>query len=365
MKKQFLLLTLLTLFLSRLPGQGHQPVFPELDGQDLFEAVSTAYRPTFVLSYGEARDILFGTIYKTNDSLRCIYTNWPVYLAPGADPTEAAFQNGAGINTEHAWPQTFGASVEPARANMHNLFPTRADVNGDRGNLPFGDSPDNLTDRWYYLNQEMTNPPATNRDAYSEYWQNTLFEPREVFKGNLARALMYFYTIYRPEATAAGGASFFNSQRGTLCQWHAQDPVDADEWRRTFLIAGYQDGKANPFVLDCTLAARVYCPELVGNECIVVSSTDNRQALPLAASISPNPARAQSQLAVESPAAGTLLVSYFDGQGRLVQAEQLDVMAGTTQLTVQWPYAGYWYCQLQLQAGGKRYERALSALVLP
>ena len=45
----------------------------------------------------------------------------------------------------------------------------------------------------------------------------------------------------------------------TLCEWHQQDPADYAEYIRTTLIAPYQDGKPNPFVLDCTLAERSYC----------------------------------------------------------------------------------------------------------
>ena len=75
--------------------------------------------------------------------------------------TTAAFQNGSGLNTEHAWPQTFGADALPARADMHHLYASRVNVNTDRGNLPFKDIPDNDTDRWYYLNQLLNNPPTS------------------------------------------------------------------------------------------------------------------------------------------------------------------------------------------------------------
>jgi len=240
-----LLASVLLLSFSPLQGQGHVPVFPELDGQDLLEAVQDNFTAASILSFSASRDSLFGRVYQEGDSLYCVYTDWSVYMPPGADPTQAAFQDGAGINTEHAWPRANGADLDPARADMHHLFPTRVDVNGDRGNLPFGEISDVLTDRWYYLDQQSSSVPASNRAAYSEYRQNVAFEPREAFKGNIARAMMYFYTIYRDEAVAAA-PEFFNQQRTTLCQWHAQDPVDAIEWERTYRIAGHQDDKPNP-----------------------------------------------------------------------------------------------------------------------
>jgi hypothetical protein len=360
--KIFLFLFCGALSLVSLRAQGHQAVFPALDGQDLFEAVSDGFTPASVLSYSAARDILFRDIDARNDTLYCVYTDWPVYLPPGQDPTDAAFQDGQGINTEHSWPQSFGAEQLPPRADMHHLFPARVNVNADRGNLPFGEVPDNLADRWYYLANEVTSPPATNRSAYSEYWQNVAFEPREAFKGNIARAMMYFYTIYRAQANA-NAPNFFNDQRETLCQWHANDPVDEQEWNRTFSIAMHQ-GSPNPFVLDCTLAARLYCPELLNNNC-VTTATENPDLLPLEASVFPNPARQNSQLRVVCPQAGDLQLRYFDSLGRLVQSEGFRVAAGTNELQLQLPQAGFWHCEIILQSTKEVYRQTIPIMVLP
>ncbi|MEY3053095.1 MAG: hypothetical protein RLY31_2880, partial [Bacteroidota bacterium] len=85
-------------------------------------------------------------------------------------------------------------------------------------------------------------------------------EPREDHKGNVARAMFYFYTMYREQADDAD-PDFFDLQRETLCQWHYADPVDSLEHARSLMIAAYQDGLANPFVLDCTTATRSYCSD--------------------------------------------------------------------------------------------------------
>ena len=346
-------------FTTTLSAQ--QPLFPTLTGNELLEAVQDAYTPASVLPFNESRDSLFGSVYKTNDSLYCVYTGWPVYLAPNEDPTQAAYQGGQGINTEHAWPQTFGAGIEPARADMHHLFPTRADVNGARGNLPFGDINDSQTDRWYFMNNELSNPPSNNRDSYSEYFQNIAFEPREDFKGNIARAMMYFYTIYRSRAEAEG-PNFFSAQRETFCDWHALDPVDELEWVRTFRIANFQDGKANPFILDCTLAERLYCPNLVVDNCFT-SATQQPGTLPLAASVAPNPLPdGHGQLKITCLAAGDLTVNYTDALGRRVQQEKLYIGAGEQQLSLQLPHSGMWFLDVQLDAGGERYSVVLKVM---
>ena len=149
---------------------------------------------------------------------------------------------------------------------MHHLFPTRVSTNSDRGSLKFGEVPDNSTSRWYYLANTLTSIPSTGIDNYSELLFNNSFEPREVSKGNVARAMFYFYTIYRAQANSQG-AGFFDSQRSTLCQWHIEDPIDEQEWTRTFQIASHQSDKPNPFVIDCTLAGRMYCPEILDQMC--------------------------------------------------------------------------------------------------
>ncbi|WP_375511274.1 endonuclease [uncultured Nostoc sp.] len=83
------------------------------------------------------------------------------------------------------------------------------------------------------------------------------FEPREKVKGDIARAIFYFYTIYRDQAERVD-LNYFQEQCDTLCKWNQQDPPDITEIERSHAIAKFQ-GNDNPFVLDVTLAERAYC----------------------------------------------------------------------------------------------------------
>lgn len=251
----------------------HTPIFSDLEGEDLMEAVVEGYKPTIVLTYGQARDTMFSKIDAVNDSLECVYTGMKLYLPPGEDPTQAVFFGGIdnGINTEHSYPQSKGAATGNARSDMHHLYPTRVKTNNDRGSLIFNESNDPQTFIWYLGTNEQSSTPANNIDAYSELG-SAGFEPRESMKGNIARSLMYFYTMYQAQADATD-PDFFESQRETLCDWHYLDPVDQVEWERSHKIAQWQEGKANPFVLDCSLAARLYCNE-VSPECMLVDVED-------------------------------------------------------------------------------------------
>lgn len=236
----------------------YDPVYANLTGEILRAKLAETYKPTVFLDYGVARDTLFSKVHAVHDTLYCVYTNLGIYIPPGTDPTQAVYLNGIanGINTEHVFPESKGASGV-AKSDMHNLFPSKNKVNSDRADKQFRNIPDQETKRWYHLAEELsTMPSATVRDNYSES-NNDFFEPRESVKGDLARAIFYFYTMYTENALTED-IHFFEDQMNVLCEWHNSDPVDAAEWHRNITIAKYQ-GNLNPFILDCSLVSRAYC----------------------------------------------------------------------------------------------------------
>ncbi len=276
----------LLLACTQLSAQGFESVFPGLNGAELIDSVASHYRPVTVLDYANSRDTLYGRILNIDDdSIRCIYSGHTLYLDPTQDPTQYIYLNGAsnGMNTEHAYPQSKGAADGNARSDMHHLYPARIPVNEARGDAPFTDIPDAQTTKWFMGTQTLTSIPATNINGYAEF-KTGAFEPREAVKGDLARSVFYFYTMYRAQANLAD-PNFFELQRPTLCQWAKQDPADSIELRKTWLIAPYQDGKPNPFVIDCTLASRCWCPGvppncLVGTEAPVVPAKGTLKVWP-------------------------------------------------------------------------------------
>jgi hypothetical protein len=281
------LLTSMFLFTGTLYGQSyHTSVFPDLQGQELLDSLVKNYKSFSLLPYSTCRDTLFANIDAKNDSLECIYTGMKRFIPAGVDPTDAVLLNGQpnGINTEHSYPQSKGASGY-ARSDMHILYPSRVKANSTRVNNPFGEIPDNETTDWFYLTLEMNSPPVSNRDAYSES-TNTKFEPRESAKGNLARSVFYFYSMYRFDAINAD-PGFFPSQVEDLCEWHFNDPVDREEWERTLEIEKYQKNK-NPFVLDCSLAARLYCQN-ISDACEVLTNINTEESDNSKVKFYPNP----------------------------------------------------------------------------
>ncbi|MCB0572698.1 MAG: endonuclease [Phaeodactylibacter sp.] len=326
----------------------HQPVFSDLEGDMLIQALQDNYSPAVVLPFSNSRDTLFSRVDAHNDSLTCVYSGYTIYLDPTQDPTQVAFAKG--INTEHTYPRAFGADQEPAMADMHHLFPTREDVNAARANLPFVEIPDAQTQTWYYQAQHMSGIPGSNIDQYSEFI-NTGFEPREDHKGNVARAMFYFYTIYRAESDAAD-PNFFWQQRETLCQWHALDPVDEREWARTWAIASYQDGKPNPFVLDCTLASRCYCEGII-DPCVPVAVHEPAAGRALELQAVPNPASGEALLYYYLPEAGQVQFQLFEASGRRLDQRVMGYQpAGVHSLPIQAMPARrpFLLCRLQLSS---------------
>ncbi len=254
----------------------YEPIFHNLSGEDLYNKLKIEFKPDTVIDYAFARDTMFLNIDAIDRQLSCIYTGLTLPIPIGSDPTQAVFLNGAsnGINTEHTYPLSLGTDNIDAESDMHHLFPSKVKTNADRGNLPFGESVDANTRRWYLRETELTSRPVISIDEYSELGVGA-FEPRESVKGDIARAMMYIYTIYRNEVRGVN-STFFENQLSTLCIWHSQDPVDEKEWKRNKAIAKYQ-GNENPFVLDCTLSSRLYCGNGVSSGCKLVDVKSNEE----------------------------------------------------------------------------------------
>jgi hypothetical protein len=228
-------------------------IFPGLDGAALQMALVDNYKPDFVLSSSGSKDSLYAVVENINGKVECVYTGYQVTLDLNEDPSQFVFAQN--LNQEHVFPRSQGVDNTPAEFDMHHLYPSRVDVNQDRGSLPFGESADNLTNKWFINTSTIGSIPSSNIDGYSELQENVTFEPREDRKGDIARAMFYVYVMYNDLIDQ----EYFESQAETLCDWHHMDPVDEREWNRNALVATFQDDKPNPFILDCTLASRLFC----------------------------------------------------------------------------------------------------------
>ena len=236
---------------------GSLPFGQDVIGEGLYEDelidfLQENYKTSTTLGYTNARDSLYLRIDRIDGQVKGVYTNYAVDLPnTGIDPSTHLYENG--INCEHIWPRSMYEGEEPMKSDMHALRPCKDNVNSARGNKAFNEVVDPEATTWYWQDSQTSNIPSSNIDEYSEN-HGTYFEPREDRKGDIARTMFYFYTMYSEEADD----DFFEVQKGVLQTWHDQDPADEDELNRTWAIAPYQQNKPNPFILDATLVGRAY-----------------------------------------------------------------------------------------------------------
>lgn len=254
----------------------HKDILPKMEGEALLQELVSQFKPSQVHSYSDARYFMFSEVYNQRDTVETIYAGLKRYLDPRENDPIQYFLTGdqnIQIDTEHSYPRSKGADRNTdAGSDLHHLFPSRKLINSSRGNLPFGEVVDSETETWYQFSQMQSGIPVSNIDDFSELGPDR-FEPRENQKGNIARAMFYFYSIYRSQADAAD-PQFFQVMKDDLCDWHYADPVDSLEWERSKMIGTFQGQEANPFVLDCSLAARLYCDE-ISDACAFLTSLES------------------------------------------------------------------------------------------
>ena len=309
MKKIQLVIILVLAFFS-LKIEAQTPIDSTFSGIALITQLRTNYTPSQTLGYNNARDVMYSIIDNDgNNGVHGIYTDFTVFWTPGTDPSTDVYQGGSGINAEHIYPQSMGASSEPAKSDLHNLRPSRALVNSTRGNLKFGESIDSNTDKWFKDATVQTTMPSTDIDDWSEVDNSNLFEPRELVKGDIARIVFYFYTIY-PNADA----TFFNSMLPTLYDWHYADPVDAWELERNNRVKQEQ-GNDNPYILDSTLARRAFYPQYT----VTATSQIDHQSKAVSINIYPNPFSNQLDFSVPVNA-----VTILNTSGKIILQRQTE-----------------------------------------
>ncbi|MDD3877451.1 MAG: endonuclease [Bacteroidales bacterium] len=253
------LVRILLLFsiLFTLNAKGQQTViYPGLSGSVLRDSLAANYKTQFVFLYDTARDSLFGKVFYREGLVECQYTGDTIRIDLSDTISPRTQADAKGFNTEHSYPQSKGAMSGNANSDLFHLFPIRSDVNSSRNNLPYMDIPDSLVSRWWRHNYSQTTIPDTLKEEYSKRATNG-FEVRDIRKGDIARAVFYFYTMYKSEADNAD-PFFFNSQIKYLRRWHNFDKPDSSEYLRNDITANLQTGIVNPFILDTTLVNRAY-----------------------------------------------------------------------------------------------------------
>lgn len=192
---------------------------------DLKNALNSLVINHTSLGYNTGRDRMYENIDKQpGDTIECVYTGIRIQAA-----TRTIAQN-QGFDTEHTWPQGTFSQAEPMRSDIFHLYPTNSSANNTRGNYPFGKVVSGI------------NWTVGGSKRGLDYRNVTVFEPRDVHKGDVARSMLYFIIRYQNYQNYMDTV-----QENVLKSWNTFDTVSVSEAARNTKIAQYQ-GKRNPLI---------------------------------------------------------------------------------------------------------------------
>lgn len=208
----------------------NQPLQSDLG--DLQQDLST--RSSRINDYKTARPLLWSKVYPTGGKT--------LYCRERFDS-----QQRRGFNVEHVFPMSWATNglkcgkrkqcraksqrFNRIEADLHNLFPARADVNQDRSSYRFG--------------EVSGEPRAYGRSCDFEVsTRQRVAEPANEVRGDVARAMFYMADRYKDD-----GLILFKKQAELLERWHSLDPPNAEERRRNEIIEMLQ-GNRNQFIDD-------------------------------------------------------------------------------------------------------------------
>lgn len=188
---------------------------------------------------------------------------------PGVDQCGSTYtKEGDCYNREHLIPQSSFNQGVPMRNDPFHVWPVDAFVNGQRQRYGFGVV---KSANWTSLNGSKVG--FNNNSGYSQGYAGIVFEPIDEFKGDIARAHLYFATRYEGNGIQNYNYVMFNGTKDQvftntflriMLTWHQMDPVSPREIAINETIYEYQ-GNRNPFIDHPEWAMKIW-EGVLGNE---------------------------------------------------------------------------------------------------
>lgn len=266
-RNKYFLFTVFSLFcfflFTDLSGQiptGYYNSTNGLTGTALQQALHDIIDNHTVVSYSSLWTWFKQTDKKSNGKVWDMYSDMP----GGTPPYEYTFvtnqcgsynSEGDCYNREHSWPSSWFNDQSPMYSDIFHLVPTDGYVNNQRGNYPFGEVG---TANWTSMNG------SRRGNCVSPGYTGTVFEPRDDFKGDFARAYFYMETRYYtedngwPGSPMASGSQLLPWAQTAMLLWHLQDPVSAKEIARNDSIYKNVQHNRNPFIDHPEYAGQIW-----------------------------------------------------------------------------------------------------------
>ena len=220
-----------------------------LTGEELQLALHEIIDDHSELSYSALWTAFQSTDKKGDGSVWDMYSDIPGSTPPYvytfvSDQCGNYSGEGSCYNREHSFPKSWFDNASPMYTDLFHLYPTDGYVNGQRSNLPYGET-ENAS--WTSQNGSKVGPCSAN--GYS----GMIFEPIDTYKGDLARTYFYMSTRYYGEDAGWPGSPMVDGSqlepwaKEMLFQWHEEDPVSEKEISRNDEVYALQ-GNRNPFI---------------------------------------------------------------------------------------------------------------------
>lgn len=262
MKRQLLTVILLCvggLLFAQAPTGYYNNAYNK-QGHALRVALHQIIKSHTSLSYSALWDAYYTTdVRPDNGKVWDIYSDNPggttaYYYTLGSNQCGNYNSEGDCYNREHSVPKSWFNDASPMYTDLFHLYPTDGYVNGRRGNLPLGEVG---SATWTSTNNSKLGTCIT--PGYS----NTVFEPNNAYKGDLARTYFYMAVCYMDKNLGAETQSMFTGgdlkpwALAMLLRWHHDDPVSQKEINRNNAVYALQNNR-NPFIDFPELVDRIF-----------------------------------------------------------------------------------------------------------
>ena len=210
-------------------------------------------RPHTAIPYGSGAESTWGVFYYSDQDeegycMDMYCDSWKKFTSVGAVVS--------GCNIEHSFAKSWwGGSKNDAYKDCYHLNPSNSTANSSRSNYPLGVPTKDLKD------QSVTGSLKVGKATYEgeTFW---VFEPKDEYKGDFARAYFYMATCYGDELTwrldnkdvgskyAMRNDSYLEFRDWEieiLLTWHRQDPVSEKETKRMDAVSDFQHNR-NPYI---------------------------------------------------------------------------------------------------------------------
>lgn len=213
--------------------------------------------------------------YENDGTILDIYSENPT----SSDPYNYTFSSsqcsgsngpeGFCYNREHIVPQSLFNEGLPMKSDAHFVRATDQKVNGERGNLPFGNVG---SSNFQSLNG------SKRGNSSSPGFSGVVFEPINEFKGDVARMIFYFVTRYESQLQSFSSGNMLDTSNSptswkgivqweldVLLAWNALDPVSPTEISRNNATYVFQ-GNRNPYIDNPNYVNLVWGTAVIDNQ---------------------------------------------------------------------------------------------------